>query len=420
MENSFKSLFITQCLNAFNDNIFKNSLILIVTYESLSAYGLETTEIISVASFLFTLPYLLFSALAGSLSDKFPKDKMAQYIKLIEIFIMALTIIALPTRNISFLLFLLFCMGMQSAFLGPVKYAALPELVKSKNLLKVNGIFQMGTFFSILAGTAVGGILVKLFSGQSHYIGIFMTVFSILGYISALKIPKLKAQNSQMTNNSNFIQNLQMAFQYPSIKYSIIFASWLWFIGNYYISTLPLLIKNYFFLDEGVSTIFMASFSVGIAIGSLLSNKISTSTSIAKCIFTGILGMSTAHIIACFFLELPVQANQSIEGISTFLKKPKAIALLISISVVSIFGGLYVVPLQTLVQMNAKKNECARMISALNIIQAVSLLLSSLMLFLLFRINLSIHQHYYILALLYILVSIFTFKHLKYFQKKTV
>ncbi len=418
MKNSFKSLFITQCLNAFNDNIFKNSLILIVTYESLSAYGLQTTEIISIASFLFTLPYLLFSALAGSLSDKFAKDKMAQHIKLIEVFIMSLTIIALPSRNISFLLFLLFCMGMQSAFLGPVKYAALPELVKSKDLLRVNGIFQMGTFFSILVGTATGGILVKLYSSESHLIGIFLTIFSILGYLSARRIPKLKAQNSTITSSPNFVQNLKLAFQYPSIKYSIIFASWLWFIGNYYISTLPLIIKNYFFLDEGVSTLFMASFSIGIAIGSILSNKISTQSSISKCIFVGIIGMTLSHLIACFFLEQPEQTTQNIEGIGAFFQNPKAIMLLISISVVSIFGGLYVVPLQTLVQMNAKKQECARMISAMNIIQAISLLLSSLMLFLLFRIDLNIHQHYYVLAVLYFLMAILTFKHLDFFKEQ--
>ena len=418
MENSFKYLFITQFLNAFNDNIFKNSLILIITYESLSAFGFQATEIISIATFLFILPYLLFSALAGSMSDKYAKDKMVQYIKLVEISIMALTIFALPSRSIPFLLFLLFCMGMQSAFLGPVKYSALPELVKDKDLLRVNGIFQMGTFFSILVGTAAGGILVKMFSAQSYFIGIFLTIFSIIGYLSSRKIPKLKAQNSTMVNNPNFVQNIKLAFQYPTIKYSIIFASWLWFMGNYYISTLALLIKNYFYLDEAVATLFMASFSIGIAIGSISSNKISEKYSIPRCIFIGIIGMTFFHSIACLFISPPNEFGLELKGISSFLTNPDAILLLLSITMVSVCGGLYVVPLQTLVQMNAKKTECARMISAMNIIQAISLLLSSLLLFLLFTAGLHIHQHYYVLAILYLIVCILTYTHLKYFKRE--
>ncbi len=413
-KNRFFPLFITQCLNAFNDNAFKNSLILIITYESLSAYGLNTKEIISVATFLFTLPYLMFSSYAGNLTDRTSKDKLARTIKFLEIFIMALSIYAIPSRNVTLFIVLLFFMGMQSTFFSPVKLSMLPELVSEKNLLKANGIFSMGTFFSILFGTAVGGILVKSFSDNSAYIGVALTFFSILGYLSSLRIPHLKAQNTKTNTDNSILTCLKNAFSNNTIKYAVIFSSWLWFAGIYYLSTLPLIIKNYFFMDETISTLYMAVFSIGIAIGSLVSSKVSKNFSISKCIFTGILGMTLFHIIGSSLIQKPDIIQNSYGGIEAFLNNQKAIFLLITISIVSIFGGMFIVPLQTLVQLTADPKECARMISALNIFQAIALLSSSALLFILYRIGLDTHEHYYVLIILYLLVCITILPKLKY------
>ncbi len=416
---NFLPLFITQCLNAFNDNAFKNSLILLITYESLSGLGFSSKEIISLASFLFTLPYLLFSSFAGNLSDKSSKDVLARRIKLIEIFIMAISIYAIPQRSIPLFLLLLFFMGMQSAFFSPVKLAMLPELVPSKSLMRANGFFSMGTFFSILFGTAVGGVLVKAFSQNSIYIGLTLTTFSILGYLSSLKIPNLKPQNENLGSEIFFIHNLKRAFGNEAIKHCILFSAWLWFIGMYYMSTLPLIIKNYFFMDESVSTIFMAMFSVGVAIGSLLSSKISKKYSIKNCIFIGLVGMFTFHCIGISFIKEPIIKLSSYGGISELFQNFNAIALLISISLLSVFGGIFVVPQQTLIQMTADPKECARMIAALNIFQAITLLASSLLLFILFRAGYKTHFHFYVLALLYLIVILLIYPRLKHFTHES-
>ncbi len=388
-QRRYYPLFQTQFLNAFNDNVFKQALIILITYQSYSLFGYNSKQVVSLASFLFTLPYFLFSPQAGLIADSYSKSRLIKIIKFIEIFIMVAALIGFGSNAFGFLLFILFLMGAQSAFFGPSKLGILPEVVSKDELLSANGIFAMGTFVAILFGVAVGGIISQTYSSQPIMIGYILVAIALFGFATASFIPKSPspAKKQKLSPNifSEIVKNIQFALKDKKMGKIIILSTWLWFAGNFLIVFIPGYIKDYLKGDESVATAFMASFSIGIAIGSVicphLKKRFKDSLAVSRF---GLKGMLTCNFILLAF-SFWSSNSESLLSFTSFIQSPLMIVLLFFYLCLAIFGGIYIVPLQTYIQEFAPEGGCSQLISAMNILQGFVILISAGFLFLVFK-----------------------------------
>ncbi len=390
-QRRYLPLFVTQFLNAFNDNVFKQALIILITYQSFTLWSYNSKQIVSIASFLFTLPYFLFSPQAGILADSYSKSKIMRLIKLLEIFIMIAALIGFASNQIGFLILVLFFMGAQSAFFGPAKLGILPEVMESDELLSANGIFAMGTFVAILLGVAAGGIISKMNSNDPIIIGYILVAIALLGFLTSTLIPKSKTPEKKQKVSLNIpleiFNNLKFAFQDKMMGRVLILSTWLWFAGNFLLIFIPGYVKDNLKGDESVATAFMASFSIGIAIGSFLCPKMKSyfknSSEISRF---GLKGMIVTNFVA-LALSFWNSSDSELQNFQAFIHEPMACVILFNFLCLSIFGGIYIVPLQTYIQEFAPQGGCSQLISAMNILQGLVILISAGFLFLLFKFS---------------------------------
>lgn len=269
----FLPFFITQSLGAFNDNIFKQSLILAILYK-LSIDGDR-----SIYVNLCALPFFLFSALAGQFGEKYPKDTLIRIIKFGEIVIMAVGAAGFLFDHLELMLAALFAMGTHSALFGPVKYSILPQHLRESELVGGNALVEMGTFLAILAGTISAGVMMS----SAHYawvVAAAIVLVACLGFVASFGIPRATAASPEMKLNWNiFTQSwatLRMGLgQTPAVSRSIVGNSWFWFFGAIYLTQIPAYAKEWMYGDETVVTLILTVFSIGIALGSLLCERLS-------------------------------------------------------------------------------------------------------------------------------------------------
>ncbi len=236
----FAPFFWTQFFGAFNDNVFKNALILLIAYGSGKA---EHSDIlINAAAGLFILPFFLFSATAGQLADKMEKSKLIQWIKIFEICIMVMASVGFFTHNLTLLLFLLFCMGIHSAFFGPVKYSIIPQHLMSGEIVGGNAMVEMGTFIAILLGTILGGVLIQIENGKI-WVSLAICGIALAGWLSSRRIPLAESLSPDLNVKWNPIfqtwETLKFAKQVHSVFLSMLAISWFWFLGAAYLTQLP-------------------------------------------------------------------------------------------------------------------------------------------------------------------------------------
>lgn len=273
----FLPFFITQSLGAFNDNLFKQSLILAILYK-LSLEG-DRSIWVNLCALLFILPFFLFSALAGQFGEKFAKDRLIRAIKLAEIVIMAIGATGFVTHHLELMLVALFAMGTHSALFGPVKYSILPQALREEELVGGNGLVEMGTFLAILAGTIGAGVLMS--SSQYAILAAAGVVgTAVLGYLASRWIPRAAAAAPQMKLDWNIFKQSWLTLrlglgQTPAVSRSIVGNSWFWFVGAIYLTQIPAYAKDWLHGDETVVTLVLTLFSVGIAVGSLLCERLS-------------------------------------------------------------------------------------------------------------------------------------------------
>ncbi|WP_172959647.1 MFS transporter [Thiomicrorhabdus aquaedulcis] len=274
-KTSFFALFWVQFLGAFNDNLFKNALVMLI------AFKLTTDNsglLITLAAGLFILPFFLFSSLAGQLADRYPKAWLLQKIKLAEVLIMSLGAWALWMQHLEGLLIVLFLMGAQSAFFGPLKYAILPEILPNQQLLQGNGLISGSTFIAILLGTILGGLGVLLEHGLALMAGTVMLV-ALLGYGASVRLlvlsrrgAKLPVQNPSVAVELNIIKStwtmVALSRSHRQAFWAVLAISWFWFMGAVLLSQFPTLVKTHLISDDGVVVAFLTLFSVGVAVGS--------------------------------------------------------------------------------------------------------------------------------------------------------
>lgn len=409
-QKRFLPYFITQFLGAFNDNIFKNVLLLFVAFASVDTLPISSNLFINLAAGLFILPFFLFSALAGVLADKYEKSWFIRKVKLLEVVIMSLGAIGFIYESYSILLLLLFLMGTQSAFFGPVKYALLPQQLETKELVSGNALVETGTFLAILIGTLGAGIIASEESAKL-VAAICIVSFAVLGYVSSCFIPeapsnapdlKVKWQPIKLTKATLAIAKKDR----PTFQ-ALMSISWFWFLGATYLTQFPNFTKLHLNGTESSVAFLLALFSVGIAIGSLACDKLSNHRIEIGIVPMGSLGISI------FGLLMAASTPESLPEFSSFqqfVTHSELWPLFAYLLLLGISGGIFIVPLYSLMQLRAKPDERAQVIAGLNIYNSLFMVGSAVMgIVCLSVLELSIPQLFVLLALLNTFVMLYLF-----------
>lgn len=406
----FLPYFITQALGAFNDNVYKNILLILIAFTVPGTLPFSSDLLINLAAGLFILPFFLFSASAGVLSDKYDKAAIMRVVKLAEIVIMSLAAIAFITESYMMLLLLLFLMGTQSAFFGPAKYALLPQHLKKEELVSGNALVETGTFLAILLGTLLAGIIANQ-SNAAYIAAISVVTFAILGYLSARWIPEAKPSNPNIAFRwqpiSQTKHTLAIARKDKTIFQCIMGISWFWFLGACYLTQLPNFAKLYLGGNAAAVSFLLTLFSVGIAIGSLLCDRLSGHRIEPGIVPIGSLGI-TVFGAGLMFMS-PDTIPQTM-GIAEFITHPALFGVFISLLMLGVSGGIFIVPLYAMMQHRAQESERAQVIAANNIWNSIFMVASAVCAILILSVlALSIPVFFLILAVLNLLVMIYIY-----------
>ena len=408
----FGPYFLTQFLGAFNDNLYKNALIILITYSLAVEAKLSTDTLVNLSAGLFILPYFLFSAFAGQLADKMEKSRYIRIIKITEILFMCIGALAFVTRNINLLLFILFCMGAQSSFFGPVKYGILPQHLSKADLVNGNGLVEMGTFLAILLGTIVGGIMIGFENGV-HLVAIAIIFFAALGWVISTRIPLAPAVDPDLKLNFNLfaesIKIIRHIFSYRLVFLAIIGISWFWFFGAIILAQFPAYTKNYLNANEEVVTLLLATFSLGIGLGSVFCGYYSkhTISRSLKMLPVGAFGLSLFGFTVASLESTMV--GTEVMGFSEFISSPANLLIIVTLTAMSFSGGLYIVPLYTFIQHYAPENYRSRIIAGNNILNAAFMVVAALFAIVFLNNGGTILQLFSCLAFINIVIFIYSF-----------
>jgi MFS family permease len=410
----FSPLFFTQFLGAFNDNLYKNALVILIIFQGSSLYGIDTNIIVTLSAGIFILPFFLFSATAGQLADCYEKSQLIRRVKILEIVIMSLAIIAFYNQNILMLIVLLFLMGTQSSLFGPLKYSILPQHLASEELTGANGLISMGTFLAILLGTILGGILISIADNGALIIGCLVIILAILGFLTSRYIPTA-ASTAKIKVNWNIatetIKIMRYALEDRSVFIAIIAISWFWFIGATYLSQVPAYSKYILGSNNEVVTLLLSMFSIGIGLGSMLCERMSNGRiepglvplgAIGIIIFSIDIYFSSLHFIALSLPEAQMNLMQ-------FLEIAASWRVLLDLALIGLFGGFYIVPLNAMVQKRSNPNHRARVIAANNILNALFMVISALSTVAVLQMGFTIADIFLSLGILTVIVTAILF-----------
>ncbi len=375
----FGPFFLTQSLGAFNDNVFKNALVILVTFGIAGLSPADVNLYVNLAAGLFILPFFLFSATAGQIAEKYEKAALIRAIKLFEIVIMTLAVIGLVTENVTFLLGVLFLMGLQSALFGPVKYSILPQHLREEELVGGNALVEAATFLAILLGTMLGGWLMAQ-DGGTRWVGATVVAVAILGYFASRRIPAAAPTAPDLRINWNPISETWRNFRFMrgnrTVFLSVLGISWFWFYGATFLSQLPNYTKTFLGGDETVVTLLLTVFSLGIGIGSLLCERLSGHKVEIGLVPLGSIGLTFFGVD--LYLAQPDAATLTGLSAGEFLDAARNHRVLWDLLLTGIFGGFYIVPLYALIQTRSEAGHRSRIIAGNNILNALFMVVSAL------------------------------------------
>jgi MFS family permease len=384
-QRRFGPYFATQFLGAFNDNVFKNALLLLLAFHAADRFTLSSDVLINLSAGLFILPYFLFSGIAGQFADKYEKAMLIRRIKLFEIIVMAVAAVALWQDAIGLLIGLLFLMGFQSSLFGPVKYGLLPQVATDDELVGANGLVETGTFLAILLGTALGGVLIGVDDFGRLLVAGAVLVLAVLGYLVSRSIPALPAQVPNMEINWNPLRAtwdvLQVARKERLVWVSVIGISWFWFVGSVYLAQLPNFSRIYLAGDERVVTVLLTLFSIGVAVGSLLCERLTGRRVDVALVLVGAAGMTVFGVDLGLTSPAAGLAGESssLQGAQQWLREPAAWRVCADVLLLGLAGGLYIVPLYSVVQQRSALGERSRVIAANNVLNALFMVVAALL-----------------------------------------
>ena len=385
-QRRFLPLFVTQLLGAFNDNLFKNAMVLFVVY---GVFNDEASETLfsAVATALFIIPFFLLSALAGQLADTRDKARIIRIVKFCEILIMlvggaglvlawmgwAVHLVAIPLMMLA-----LFAMGIHSTFFGPIKYAILPQHLNSDEVLGGTGLVEAGTYIAILAGTILAGVI------EVEWAALGVVLVAMIGYWTGRKVPPAPPEHEETGIDWHIVRSsvtlVRGTMHIPRLYLAILSISFFWTIGAVLFIQFPPLVKNILHADKSVASLFLAVFSIGIAIGSvavnrLLKGQVSARYSPASVLVMG--GFVLAFYWVCRNWEH--DPSGAMYGIAGFLGHADVIPLLVALLGIAISGGMFVVPLYAFLTTTVPKDQTARTVAANNIVNSGAMVAGSLL-----------------------------------------
>ncbi len=408
-QRRFGPFFTTQFLGAFNDNLYKNALVIMLAFQGTMLSSDHSNTLINLSAGLFILPFFLFSAMAGQFADKFEKSLLIRRIKLLEIGIMLAALVALLTNSTAMLIGLLFLLGLQSTLFGPVKYGILPQVLRDEELTGGNGLVEMGTFLAILLGTIAGGTLIGLEPGRIA-VGVTVLVVAIAGYFASRRIPACLPPDPELVIRWNPLSEtwriMKLVHGNRTVFLSILGISWFWLAGATYLTQLPNYTRLFLGGNEQVVTLLLATFSIGIGLGSLLCEKLSARRVELGLVPFGSIGLTVFGIDLYF--ATPAAAAVPLAGAAGFLGLPGGIRLVADLFLLGLFGGFYIVPLYALVQQRSAARHRSRIIAGNNILNALFMVISALASILLLK-TLTIPQLFLVLALCNAAVAIYIY-----------
>ena len=408
----FLPLFITQFLGAFNDNVFKNALVILITYVVAENAGFSPQIMVTAAAGIFILPFFLFSATAGQLADKYEKAFLIRIIKFVEILLMIGAAVGFYLGSIWMLMTVLFLMGTQSTFFGPIKYGILPEKIEEDELIGGNGLIEAGTFISILAGTIVGTLLIRAENGILIISGTVILI-AILGWVSSFFIPEGRPAAPKLKVDYNFMREtwdiVSHAKQNREIFLSILGISWFWLVGATFLAQFPTYSKDIIGGNEQVVTLFLSVFTIGVGIGSLLCNKLLKGEVEATFVPLGIIGV-TVFTVDLYFASQHMFTHETGELISAgaFLSHLSSWRILGDMFMISVCSGIYIVPLYAIIQARSEPNYRSRTIASNNILNALFMVISAIATVIMLKVGFNVNQVFLTIAIVNGAVAIYT------------
>jgi 1-acyl-sn-glycerol-3-phosphate acyltransferase len=409
----FGPFFLTQSLGAFNDNVFKNALVILLAFGVAGLSDDGVNRYVNLAAGLFILPFFLFSATAGQIAEKYEKARLIRGIKLLEIAIMSLAVIGFLVGNVALLLVVLFLMGTQSALFGPVKYSILPQHLHEDELVGGNALVESATFLAILLGTVAGGVFMAV-RGDVQWVSATVIVIAILGYLASRGIPAAPPTAPTLRINWNPVTETWRNFRFMRTNRTVMLAvlgiSWFWLYGAVFLSQLPNYTKIHLGGDETVVTLLLTVFSLGIGVGSLLCERLSGHKIEIGLVPLGSIGL-TVFGIDLFFAQQGMAASATLAAMpaGAFLAAPGSFRVLCDLLLIGVFGGFYIVPLYALIQTRAEPSHRSRVIAGNNILNALFMVIAALMAIVLLEAGLTIPQLLLIVAIMNAAVAMFIY-----------
>jgi MFS family permease len=379
----FLPMFITQFFGALNDNVYKQALLLVITYGWINQQAADVSTLNNLAALLFILPYFIFSATAGQIADKFERSQLIRGIKVLEIVIMLIGSAGFLLGNLWLLLLALFMMGTHSTFFGPIKYAILPEILKPNELMSGNALFQSGTSIAILVGMILGGAVISMSQGNLIWISLTVVIIAVLGYLSSRFILKQQVSSPELKIDWNFFrtsfQTLKYAKSLPLIFMILLGNSWYWFYGATYLTQIPQLTQQNLHASENVVSLLLTFFSVGIGVGSLLCRRIGGSEVNIKMVPIGAIGLTLfAFYLALSLAFVPERTGAMMNVADMFNHGAIYYHVMLAVTLLGISGGFYIVPLYAMMQAYSPRSHRARVVAANNILNAVFMVSSAI------------------------------------------
>ena len=407
----FAPFFATQFLGAFNDNLFKNALIVLLTFQAAQWTTLQPELLANLAAGIFILPFFLFSATAGQLADKYDKATLARLVKVLEMLIMGVAAAGFTLHSLPVLMGALFLLGVHSTLFGPVKYAILPQHLHADELVGGNALIEAGTFVAILIGTLAGGLLAGSVEHPAWIAGGGLLV-AFAGYLTSRGIPSAPAPAPELKINLNPItetwNNINFARQNRTVFLSILGISWFWLYGALFLAQFPAYARYVLGGTESAVTLLLATFTVGIGLGSLLCERMSGKHVEIGLVPFGSIGL-TLFGVDLYFASPEAASVEGMYDLFALLGQPEIWRVLFDLMMIGVFGGFFIVPLYALVQLRSSTEHRARIIAANNIVNALFMVVGALSAGTLLGSGLSIPQLFCFAALLNAGVAVYIY-----------
>ncbi|NND92375.1 MAG: MFS transporter [Granulosicoccus sp.] len=412
-QRRFAPYFLTQLLGAFNDNVYKNALIALIAFAVVRSDTVDDGSLINIAAGLFILPFFLFSAMCGQIADKYEKSALIRRVKLAEIGIMICGVMALYLHSLPLLFAILFLMGTQSAFFGPIKYGILPQHLHESELIGGNGLVELGTFLAILLGTIAGTQLIaKAGDGSVLPVSLVLVSVAIAGYLSSRRIPPAPAGDPSLRIRFNpLVQTCRLirsTAQNRVIFQSILAISWFWFLGATYLAQFPVYARDVLGGGVDVFTLLLATFSIGIACGSVLCERLSGGRVEIGLVPFGAIGLTVCGLD--LVLSTPATPPGMALAVGSFIAVQGAWHVLLDIFLIGLFGGFYIVPLYALIQKTSAPERLSRAIACNNVLNAFFMVISAVFALGMFAAGGSITQLFAVVAVMNALVACYIFR----------